>query len=98
MSRSKLLDNDLVAFSAKLSFGFYIWHMLVLIPVTDAADTLGLIGWLRVLLISSATFLITGMISWGSYFRFEEPLLERARLRAKEAFAKPDVIAVAGAR
>lgn len=79
----KLLDNKVVAFGAKISFGFYIWHMLILMPAADITDTIGLLGWERAIAISVSSFLLTGVVAWVSYEEFELPVLHWARSHAQ---------------
>ncbi len=78
-----LIDNKPVATFARLSFGVYIWHQLVLIFVTAAVDTLLVASLERVVLIAIISFLITCALASVSYRYFEEPLLERARVRSR---------------
>ncbi len=75
-----LIDNKPVATFARLSFGVYIWHQLVLIFVTAAVDTLLVASIERVALIAIISFLTTCALASVSYRYFEEPLLERARV------------------
>lgn len=91
----RVIDNQLVAFAAKISFGIYIWHVLILIFVTDALRSVSMSETARLCLIGVLAMGFTSMIAWLSYRFFEEPILERARLRTKSAtFSRAESVLV----
>lgn len=76
--KSVLLDNRVIAFVAKISFGIYILHVIVLTFVIDAIAKFHLLAMPHFIALGFLTFSITVAISTFSYRYFEGPILEWA--------------------
>lgn len=79
----RLLDNGLVHFVARISFGIYVWHFVVmwLIEklVRGAFRTSGDDGWETWLQTSAAVLVITTIIATLSFYLLEQPAVRWAR-------------------
>jgi len=73
------LDNRYTQFLAEISFGVYIWHVLILIVVTDSLAMLAMPAIVRLALIAGLTLGATGLLSWASFKWFEAPIVNRVR-------------------
>lgn len=85
----RVLDNPLTRFIAKISFGIYIWHYLVLelVRVSWAPDIDhgSMEDPMRFLLVSGVITGITVAISAASYWLLEAPVIRWARRREERA-------------
>lgn len=91
--------NPLVQFVARISFGLYLWHFLVLelmgafwIP---GASRGGMSDYGQWLLVAVAAIAASTAIATASFYLLEQPIIRGARRLEKRRAAKPDV-AVAG--
>lgn len=79
----RVLDNGLARFIARISFGIYVWHFLVmwltgrLLP--DAFKTSGEAGWTTWLQTSALVMVVTGVIATLSFYLLEQPVVRWAR-------------------
>jgi peptidoglycan/LPS O-acetylase OafA/YrhL len=87
LSKSKLfvrlLDNKLFAWIAKLSFGIYLWHMVVIeviarqfVPNYVYGGVTDPVQWIDV---SAIVLLVATAIAALSWYRFESPILRAVR-------------------
>jgi peptidoglycan/LPS O-acetylase OafA/YrhL len=95
----RLLDGPVMAFVAKISFGIYIWHSLLIVLLQDILLPLQLAPVLSLALLAGGSFAGAVLIATVSYTYFEEPIifwarrLERGRRRAPLAVvATSDVV------
>ncbi|MGO4912021.1 acyltransferase family protein [Leeuwenhoekiella sp. W20_SRS_FM14] len=74
---SRLLTNRVMLFLGELSFGFYLWHQLIIRYAYRFVNHyhLGINIWLLI----SLCFLIILVVSWFSYRYFEMPLKRKLR-------------------
>lgn len=86
---AKLLDNKLFAWIAKLSFGIYLWHMVVIeviarqfVPNYVYGGIQDPLQWILVSAVVLATAIAIAAISWRW---FESPILRAVRTRTKPA-------------
>ncbi len=84
---SRLLDNRLFAWIAKLSFGIYLWHMVVIeviarqfVPNYVYGGIQDPLQWIAVSAVVLATAVAIAAISWRW---FESPILRAVRARTK---------------
>ncbi|MGV8855087.1 MAG: acyltransferase family protein [Devosia sp.] len=79
----RLLDNRLARFVARISFGIYIWHFLVLGMiehfVPPAFQTSGPDGWRIWLWSTAATLVVSIGIGALSFYGLEQPMVRWAR-------------------
>ncbi|WEK54414.1 MAG: acyltransferase [Candidatus Cohnella colombiensis] len=85
----KLLDNPLFRFTAKVSFGLYLWHHLIitLIAMYWAKDYqyMGVASLERWALISAGVLAVSYLIATLSYYFLEKPILDWAHGRRSRA-------------
>lgn len=88
----KWLDNRLFRYTAKVSFGLYLWHYLLITMVSMYAakdyqymgiHSLGRWAW-----ISAAITAVSYLIATLSYFFVEKPVLDRAHGRRGRGAAR----------
>jgi len=79
----RLLDNALARFIARISFGIYVWHFLVMWLIEKLVDgafkTSGPEGWATWLQTSALVMAITGVIATLSFYLLEQPVVRWAR-------------------
>jgi peptidoglycan/LPS O-acetylase OafA/YrhL len=78
-----VLDNAVIRYIARISFGLYIWHYVVLelfvrflVPDLDHGQ---MEDPMRLLLFSSAIIVVTGIIAHASFYLMEQPIIRWAR-------------------
>ncbi len=85
----RLLDNRAFEWTAKLSYGIYLWHMVVLElllrhwPVSLAESWLGHVAYVCV------TVAITYLLAATSFYCVEQPVMQWLKRRREAAQAKP---------
>ncbi|GAE35951.1 acyltransferase family protein [Halalkalibacter akibai] len=76
----KLLDNRVLRFTAKVSFGLYIWHYLVITVVERFWVTdyyyMGLADFNSWLLVSSVILVTSYVVATLSFYLVEKPVLD----------------------
>ena len=86
---SKILDNKLFRWIAKLSFSIYLWHMFLIViierRILDNYVYYGLTDAWQWILISSIVLLISIAIAEISWRFIESPVLHFARNRRRAA-------------
>lgn len=79
----RMLDSRPVRFVARISFGIYVWHFLImwLAPrvVPNAFETSGPDGWTNWLLTSAGVIAATLVVATASYYLVEQPAVRWAR-------------------
>jgi len=79
----QMLDSPPVRFVARISFGIYIWHFLImwLAPrvVPNAFNTGGPDGWTNWLLTSAGVIAVTLVVATASFYLVEQPAVRWAR-------------------
>jgi peptidoglycan/LPS O-acetylase OafA/YrhL len=80
---NRIADNGLVAFLARISFGLYLWHFLVLVllgrywlPGARDGGITSISEWLTV---AGADFAISVVIATLSFYLLEQPIIRWAR-------------------
>jgi peptidoglycan/LPS O-acetylase OafA/YrhL len=79
---NRIADNRLVAFLARISFGLYLWHLLVLVLIgrywiAGAQDGgMSVPEWLTVV---GANLAVTAAIATLSFYLLEQPAIRWAR-------------------
>lgn len=90
----RILDNPPVRFIARISFGIYIWHYLVLELVrlywVPSMVHAGISDPVEFLIASGVITAITLVVSTLSWRWLEEPVLRRARLLERAVAAQRD--------
>ena len=78
-----LLDQPVVRYIARVSFGLYVWHYVVLelfvrfiVPDLDHGQ---MTDPTRLLLFGSAIILVTGVVAHASFYLMEQPIIRWAR-------------------
>jgi peptidoglycan/LPS O-acetylase OafA/YrhL len=78
-----VLDNAVIRYIARISFGLYVWHYVVLelfvrflVPDLDHGQ---MEDPMRLLLFSSAIIVVTGIIAHASFYLMEQPIIRWAR-------------------
>jgi len=83
----KLLDNRFFRFSAKVSFGLYLWHYLIItmIGMYWAKDYqyMGVVSLERWALLSAGVLVSSYLIATLSYYFIEKPVLDWAHGRKR---------------
>ena len=98
---ARIADNPVVVFVARISFGLYLWHLLVLsvmgaLWIKGARD--GGINDLRQwALVIVACLAFTTTIATASYYLLERPVIRRARELERQGSGEPNRVAAAGA-
>jgi peptidoglycan/LPS O-acetylase OafA/YrhL len=79
----RVLDNPPAVFIARISFGIYIWHFLImwLAPhvVPEAFQTSGAEGWSNWLWTSAGVIAVTLVVATASFYLLEQPVVNWAR-------------------
>ena len=79
----RLLDNGLVRFIARISFGIYVWHFVIMWLleklVRGAFKTAGDGGWTTWLQTSGAVLALTTIVATLSFYLLEQPMVRWAR-------------------
>jgi peptidoglycan/LPS O-acetylase OafA/YrhL len=81
----RLLDNGVARFIARISFGIYIWHFLIIELMEQLAPPSfqgsGPEGW-RIWLVSSAVAcILSTLVATLSFYALEQPIIRYARSR-----------------
>ncbi|RYD25421.1 MAG: acyltransferase [Lysobacteraceae bacterium] len=76
---SRWLDGPVMAFVAKISFGIYIWHALLITALGDALRSLHLDPVVSLTLLAGGSLSGAVLIATVSYTYFEEPMIFWAR-------------------
>jgi peptidoglycan/LPS O-acetylase OafA/YrhL len=83
LALGRLLDNPATRYIARISFGLYVWHYVVLelfrkflVPDIDHGQ---MSDPLRLLLFGSAIIVVTGVIAHASFYLMEQPIIRWAR-------------------
>lgn len=88
----KALDNGFFRFTAKVSFGLYLWHHLIItiIAMYWAKDYqyMGVTGFGRWAALSMAIIGLSYVIASTSYFLIEKPVLDWAHSRGKRRLTR----------
>ncbi|WP_078554478.1 acyltransferase family protein [Bacillus alkalicellulosilyticus] len=96
----KLLDNVVFRFTAKVSFGLYIWHYLVIMAVERywAQDFvyMGVTEFNTWVMISFVVLLVSYMIATLSFYFVEKPVLDWAYKKGNQSKSEPVVPKKAG--
>ena len=78
-----VLDNPVARYIARISFGLYVWHYVVLdlfvrflVPDLDHGQ---MEDPMRLLLYGSAIIVVTGIIAHASFYLMEQPIIRWAR-------------------
>jgi uncharacterized protein (DUF2141 family) len=94
----RILDNRFFKFTAKISFGLYIWHQFImeiyggtLFPDYHAFQCSQFTRWLGVTILSVGTAYLIAALSW--YF-IEKPVLDRIHGLTKEPPDKTVVLSI----
>jgi peptidoglycan/LPS O-acetylase OafA/YrhL len=92
---AKILDNGFFKFTAKISFGLYLWHLLIIqtinllvpeynffafITPADAVDMARIGRWFGLSVIVVSVAYILSTISW---YALEKPILDRVHQKVK---------------
>jgi peptidoglycan/LPS O-acetylase OafA/YrhL len=89
-----LLDNPAARYVAKISFGIYVWHFLVIEVIRRNWYERFLHGGVEQfgdwLLLSAAVIGITFLIAHVSYNALEAPIIAWARTREKRRLPQPE--------
>ncbi len=85
----RILDNRFFRFTAKISFGLYIWHYLVIYIIgsmlVENYQVNGMMDLLQWALISLTVFVVSYVIAALSYKFVEKPMLDRVHTRGNPA-------------
>ncbi|WP_162244342.1 acyltransferase family protein [Sphingomonas sp. Leaf339] len=76
---ARRLDGPLIAFIARISFGIYIWHALVIQLAMKLLGVMNIGPLLAFISLMLLSITITGIIATISYRYFEEPVIKWAR-------------------
>lgn len=74
------LENDVMDFLGKISYGIYVFHPLIIFYLSKAIGTGVIAGPVKLILVYLAVSAATILIAWLSYRYFEKPFL-RLKLR-----------------
>lgn len=91
----RVLDNGLARFIARISFGIYVWHFLIMWVIERLArgafKTSDVHGWSTWLTTASAVLCITIVVATLSFYLIEQPMVRWARKfeRAGKSENKP---------
>jgi len=96
---SKILDNGCFRFTAKVSFGLYLWHYLIIELVLKYAATdyyyMGVTSLERWALLSASVLIASYLIATLSYYIIEKPVLDWAhtkRFKAKQSISSTETM------
>lgn len=88
----RVLDNALARFIAKISFGIYVWHFVIMWLIEKLVDgafrTRGPEGWATWLQTSALVLAITVVVATLSFYLLEQPVVRWARTLETKGPAK----------
>jgi ABC-type glycerol-3-phosphate transport system permease component len=82
------LDNRFFRFTAKISFGLYIWHFIIIFLIrfyfVNTYYENGMREWAPWLATSLVMIALSYLVAAASYYFLEKPFMDRAHKRLKE--------------